>query len=99
MEFLGAKFAQIEDGEPEAASVENHVGGLEGVLEMALALDPEQPVEGHAGGLAGGGAEGVAAIDQSAEFALAGGGGQSGLEQGGAAGGAGACNFGDRPRG
>lgn len=75
MEFLGAKFAQIEDRKPEAASVENHVGGLEGVLQMALALDPQQPVKGHAGGLAGGGAEGVGAIDQSAEFALAGGGG------------------------
>ena len=59
----GRGVAKVKDDEPEAAVVQDEVGGLQGGFQTVAALDPEQLSEIGAGFAGGGWVEGVVTID------------------------------------
>lgn len=95
LEFDGGEVAEVDDDKAEAAAVKDKIGGFQCVLNVMVALDPEEAVQADAGGGGRGGVKRVTAVDDSAEFAGGGGGGERGVEEGGATGGAGPGDFGD----
>lgn len=95
LKLVGGKVAEVNDEHSEAAAVEDEVGGFQCVLDIVVALDPEDAVEVDAGGFGGGGVKRVGAIDDGAKFASSGGLGEGCMEEGGAAGGAEAGDFSD----
>ena len=80
------RVAEIHRHDAEAAALNEEVGGLEGVLGVFGGTNPNETVEADAGGVGGGGVEGLVGIDEGAGFAAAGGGGEDGVEQGSASG-------------
>ena len=75
-QMLRVHIAEIERDDAEAAGVQQQIGGANGMVQLVAGADPEQGVQVHAGLRGGMRVEGFAGVDDGAEFAPAGGGGE-----------------------
>ncbi len=83
---FGRGIAQVQGHQPEAAALDQQIGGFERVIGAARATHPEQALQAYAGRGGGSRIEGILGIHQSADFLARGGAGERGDQEAGTAG-------------